>query len=672
MKYYVAKKAGRAGDGTKERPFLTIGEAARIAEAGDEVIVGPGIYREYVDPANGGRDEKHRIIYRSREKGGAVISGAEQITDWRHDGGDVWSVRIPNQIFGAYNPYTELIKGDWYFGRDLHTGAVYLNGKELYETFSLETVRKPVVDYGSWEPGFSSYTWYTRQEGAYTVIYANFQGHDPNAETVEINVRRSCFQPSGTGRGYITLSGFVIRQAATQWAPPTAYQEGIVGPHWSKGWIIEDCEISHSRCSGISLGKYLQPDNENKWTTCFSKDGTQTQRDAVCQALREGWTKDTIGSHIVRRCHIHDCGQTGIVGHLGCAFSVIEDNHIHHINHRQDLQGAEIGGIKLHGAIDVFLHRNHIHHCTRGIWLDWQAQGTRVSRNLFHDNVPPTGTVVKNDLALGEDLFVEVSHGPTLIDHNLMLSPCAGRLSTQGLALVHNLIAGSFTYVGAGGENGSVKFASPRYTPYHVPHETGLAGFMTILGGDARFYNNIFVQQPVRPDLAAYIREEGCEDLHRAHFVCGTVPYDGYPGAEEYFGRFSPANCDGWYPDGSNRDVYYDHLPVWMGGNVYCNGARPCGMEADALEVQEQTVKLELEEKDGAFILHTDLYTYLAERRAQPVTTATLGEAFEPEQRFENPDGTAILFDRDYLEREHGMYPLAGPFAEGGSVFIVY
>ena len=91
----------------------------------------------------------------------------------------------------------------------------------------------------------------------------------------------------------------------------------MVGPHWSRGWIIEDCDISHSKCSGISLGKYLQPENENKWTTRLYKDGTQTERDAICQAQRRGWTKENIGSHIVRRCNIHDCGQTGIVGHLG-------------------------------------------------------------------------------------------------------------------------------------------------------------------------------------------------------------------------------------------------------------------------------------------------------------------------------------------------------------------
>lgn len=89
------------------------------------------------------------------------------------------------------------------------------------------------------------------------MIYANFQGHNPNEEKVDINVRRNCFMPSKTGVDYITFSGFDVNKAATTWAPPAAYQDGMVGPHWSKGWIIEDCEISNSKCCGISLGNIM-------------------------------------------------------------------------------------------------------------------------------------------------------------------------------------------------------------------------------------------------------------------------------------------------------------------------------------------------------------------------------------------------------------------------------
>lgn len=657
MVYYVAANAERGGCGSRERPFQTISQAAGIARAGDEILVAPGIYREYVNPVYGGTDDRHRITYRSEIPHAAIITGAEPVKEWSVYEGTVWKARIHNGIFGSYNPYTTVIAGDWYFATTpSHTGEVYLNGRSIYEVPSLEAVCNPKIYDCSWDKEFSIYQWYTEQDRDYTVIYANFQGLDPNRENVEINVRRNCFYPSKTGINYITLSGFTIRQAATTWAPPTAYQDGMVGPHWSKGWIIESCEISDSKCSGISLGKYLQPDNENKWTTTFYKDGAQTEREVICQAQREGWTKENIGSHIVRRCDIHDCGQAGIVGHLGCVFSLIEDNHIHHINNKQNLAGAEIGGIKLHAAIDVIIRRNHFHHCTRGLWLDWQAQGTRVTQNLFHDNVPPKGTRLVNRLAWGEDIFIEVSHGPTLIDNNLLLSVCAARISTQGIAFIHNLIAGSFTWVGAGTDNGVNQFATPRYTPYHVPHSTEIAGFMTILHGDARFYNNIFVQQTVRNDLKKINMEWGTEK--DCPLVCGTKPYDGYPDAESYFTRFTPQVAIDLV-----KDIYYDHLPLYTGGNVYFNGAKPCDTEVDHREVRDRKVTLILHDECGKYQLETNLYEYLPEFETPFISTEMLGKAFEPEQKFESPDGQPIIFDSDYFGHKRDFYPLPGPFA---------
>ena len=663
MIYYVSANAERNGDGSKCRPFQTITEAANIARAGDEVLVAPGVYREYVNPINGGCGEDSRIVYRSEVPLAAVITGAEPVKNWEHYEGNVWRARISNGIFGSYNPYTTVIVGDWYNAKDpVHTGEVYLNGKSMYETFTLDGVLNPTVYRGSWDPDFTVYKWYTEQDGDFTVIYANFQGADPNRENVEINVRRNCFYPDKEGVNYITLSGFTVKQAATTWAPPTAYQEGMIGPHWSKGWIIEDCEVSDSKCSGISLGKYLQPNNENKWSTQHLKDGTQTERDAICQAQAEGWTKERIGSHIVRRCNIHDCGQTGIVGHLGGVFSLIEDNHIHHINNKQDLAGAEIGGIKMHAAIDVIIRRNHFHHCTRGLWLDWQAQGTRVTQNLFHDNTPPKGTEISNSLALAEDIFVEVSHGPTLIDNNLLLSACAGRLSTQGLAFVHNLIAGSFTWVGKGTNNaGDDLPESTRYTPYHMPHRTEVAGFMTILHGDARFYNNIFVQQEIRGDLVDYAKSIGNYAMDHYQFVCGTKPYDGYLTAEKYFSQFSLKTAK----DRAYRHLYYEHLPVSTGGNVYFNGAQPCDSEENYRIDTEHQITLSLEEKDGKWYLRTNLYDYLPAFETMMIHTETLGEAFEPEQKFENPDGSPIVFNRDYFGAVREISPIAGPFACG-------
>lgn len=651
MKIYVSAKAWRDGDGSQARPFKHINDAAKIARPGDEVLVAPGIYREYVDPVNAGTEEAP-ITYRSTEPLGAVITGAEEIKSWFPYEGSVWMARIPNSLFGSYNPYTTYVYGDWYFARrSKHTGCVYLNGKALYEADSLEACLKGEVYECSWEPEASVYKWYAQQEGDETVLYANFQGADPNRENVEINVRRECFMPSKTGVNYITVSGFTVTQAATTWAPPAAYQDGMIGPHWSKGWIIEDCDISNSKCAGISLGKYYDPDNDHYFTTKHVKSPTQMERDAVCRGQYHGWLKEKVGSHIVRRCNIHHCEQGGIIGRMGGVFSLIEDNHIHHINNMMELGGAEIAGIKMHAAIDVVYRRNYIHHCTMGIWCDWEAQGTRITQNLFHDNQRPAFAKQLKGGMMSQDIFVEVGHGPTLIDNNILLSEASLRMATEGVAMVHNLICGALTCVGGG--------TGPRYTPYHIPHRTEVMGFMTILHGDDRFYNNIFVQKwPATPFTVIHDSDDGQDEENRE---VGTHVMDEYPTYEEWIAQF---DIDTDTPDMAKlAPAHEGRLPVWVEGNAYLGGAKACKNEINGLVNGEQPVQVEVELENGRPVLSTNVYELLEGFTGRRIDTQVLGKAFEPEEYFENPDGTPITFDQDYFGDHRGAHPLPGPFA---------
>ena len=71
------------------------------------------------------------------------------------------------------------------------------------------------------------------------------------------------------------------------------------------------------------------------------------------------------------------------------------------------------------------------------------AQGSRVSSNLLYDN-------------LSDDLFLEVDHGPYVVDNNIMLSPLSVRENTDGGAFLNNLMQGVLTC-----------YDDPRYTPYH-------------------------------------------------------------------------------------------------------------------------------------------------------------------------------------------------------------
>lgn len=656
MKIYVNANAGYDGNGTAQMPFRHINDAAKIARPGDEVLVAPGIYREYVDPVYAGTEEA-RITYRSTEPLKAVITGAERIKTWELYEGNVWVCRVKNSVFGNYNPYTTFVYGDWYFAKaDKHTGCVYLNDKALYETSSLLDCIKGEVYECSWVPEDSVYKWYTEQdeEKDETVIYANFQGKNPNEENVEINVRRECFMPSKTGRNYITVSGFNINKAATTWAPPAAFQDGMIGPHWSKGWIIEDCDISNSKCAGISVGKYLDPANDHYFTYKYVKSPTQMERDAVCRGQYHGWLKENIGGHIIRRNNIHHCEQGGIIGRMGGVFSLIEDNHIHHINNMMEQGGAEIAGIKMHAAIDVTMRRNHIHHCTMGIWCDWEAQGTHLSQNLLHDNQRPAFAKVLKGGMMSQDIFVEVSHGPTLIDHNIMLSEASLRFATQGVAMIHNLICGALTCVGEG--------TGWRYTPYHIPHRTEVMGFMTFLHGDDRFYNNIFVQK--WPDKDVIIMHDSNDGFDTENRKAGTWMFDEYPTYEEWKAQFDfshPADMSALEP------VHFGHLPVWTEGNAYLGGAKACKNEVNGL-ISSEDVKVELLEKDGNYYLDTNIYDCLKAFRGRMINTDVLGMAFEPEQRFENPDGTDIQFDTDYFGGHRGVDVIPGPFANAEDV----
>ena len=71
---------------------------------------------------------------------------------------------------------------------------------------------------------------------------------------------------------------------------------------------------------------------DNLFTKTRRKPGYTYQFEAVGRAIQLGWNKETIGSHIVRNNVIYDCGQNGIVGHMGCAFSDIYGNEIYRVS----------------------------------------------------------------------------------------------------------------------------------------------------------------------------------------------------------------------------------------------------------------------------------------------------------------------------------------------------
>jgi alpha-N-arabinofuranosidase len=219
------------------------------------------------------------------------------------------------------------------------------------------------------------------------------------------------------------------------------------------------------------------------------------------------------------------------------------------------------------------------------------AQGTRVSANLFHDNQ-------------SQDLFVEVDHGPFLVDNNIFLSPTALLVVSQGGAYVHNLIAGGTALNAFDG----------RMTPFHKAHSTEVAGLHDNPCGDDRFYNNLFMQR----------------------------------------GNLSPYDAA--------------RLPVWMDGNVFLKGARPSRHETNALVKPEFDPAVKLVEKTDGFYLELLFdKAWTAQRTRKLVTTGLLGKAAIPNLPYERPDGSPVRVDTDYFGKPRSAAnPTPGPFENPG------
>lgn len=625
--FHVAVTGSDSAEGTSSHPFRTISKAAKVAETGDKVIVHAGEYREWVKPEHSGYSNISRITYEAAEGEKVVIKGSERIQDWEPYEGTVWKVILPNTFFGEYNPYKEILSGDWFMykpGISRHPGEVYLNGVSFYEADSLDEVKNPVVrtavhglpwfktDELILHPEQTVYQWFCETDEESTTIYANFQGADPNKELVEINVRKCCFYPVKSGLNYITVRGFEMAQAASPWTPPTADQPGLLGVNWSKGWVIENNIIHDAKCSAISIGKEAST-GHNLCTRRHQKPGYQYQMEAVFRAFQIGWSKEKIGSHVIRNNVIYDCGQNGIVGHMGCVFSEIYNNHIYNIAVKHEFFGYEIAGIKLHAAIDVKIHHNRIHNCTLGTWLDWQAQGVRVTSNLYYNN--------------DCDLMVEVTHGPYLVDNNIFASDFSFENDAQGGAHVNNLCCGKM----------NLHKVLDRSTPYHFPHTTEVAGTAVVYGGDDRFYNNLFVGGA------------GIQNCGTAGYNPNTASY------EEYVEKVLSQGV------GDLEKFKSVEQPVYISANAYFNGAQGFDREKDGYTDKEFDPGVKILEEGNEVYLEINIKKDLLDVPAKIASTETLGTVRIVDAIFDDPNGKPIVLNLDYLGVPRSEKPVVGP-----------
>lgn len=602
--YHVSVKGNDANNGSLSTPLKTIMVAASKAMPGDVITVHEGTYREQVTPHRGGNSDNERIIYQAAKGEQVTIKGSEVITGWKKFDNDTWEVKIPNSFFGKFNPYKEIIKGDWLVptpkDRKYLRGAVYLNGDWLMEAAKKEDVFKPADE--------KKQLWCAETDSLTTTLWAQFKNADPNKDLVEVNARSEVFYPDKPFINFITVRGFSLEQAATNWAPPTAEQPGLIGTHWSRGWIIENNTVRYSKCVGISLGKYGDQFDNNQTESAEGYVGT------IKRALAFGWNKGTIGGHIVRNNTIAYCEQTGIVGSMGCAFSTIEGNTIHDIHVRRLFGGYEQAGIKFHGAVDVQIRNNHIYRSNSfGIWLDWMAQGAQIQNNLMHEN--------------GTDIFLEVNHGPILVSNNILLSGNNLMMNSRGAAFIHNIFTGKI----------GIYYYDSRQTPYHKPHSTYVVELHENPAGDIQFVNNLFVN---KGDASGYSKA----------FL--PVTFDGNVYTE---GTVRATRSDIKMKYGELKDDAKEKMSKYK-------EQQP--VEQTALIKDDFDAAARLINDNNSYYLEINLdKNWLTEQQRTMATTQSLRPTIITKLRFENTDGTPFKIDTDYLGNKRNVAnPSPGAF----------
>ncbi|MNQ05546.1 hypothetical protein D3C85_182840 [compost metagenome] len=600
--YHVsATKGNNTNKGSKEKPFRTISAAAKVAKAGDVITVHAGTYRESIQPEVGGTSDTKRITYQAAKGENVIIKGSEIVKNWTKIGNDTWKAVVPNTMFGSFNPFNDLIRGDWFIAKERqhHTGCVYLNGKWLMEAARKDEVIKAA--------NASDPLWFAEVDVQNTTIYAQFIGVDPNKELIEVNARETVFYPKKPFVNYITVKGFTMCHAATNWAPPTAEQKGLIGTHWSKGWIIENNDISYSKCSGVALGKYGD-EWDNKAESAEGYVGT------INRALANKWNKENIGGHIVRNNTIAYCEQTGIVGSMGCAFSTISGNTIHDIHFKKLFSGYEMAGIKFHGGVDVQIIGNHIYRSDMGVWLDWMAQGVHVANNLMHDNI-------------AWDLFLEVNHGPMVVYNNILLSDVSVFMNSRGAVFAHNLF---------GGKVNAISYDN-RLTPYHKPHSTDIVDLHDNPAGDIQFRNNLFISG-------------------------GDV--------SQYKKNILPVIFDGnVYTKGTVMAVLGNKQRSFGEINDKAKEKLKNVPDVDAVEKNfianenfDVAAKLIPEGNNIFLVINLDK-SWTNDVQRTLVSTDNLGKAIVPNLPYENTDGTKLVIDKDYNSvKRLETNPSPGPF----------
>jgi hypothetical protein len=439
--YHVAPDGDDTADGSRATPLQTISTAAELAQPGDTVLVHTGIYREHVAPPRGGSDADNRIVYRAAPGEVPILRGSDEIDQWTDLGSDRWERVLDAARFGDWNPYLERMeKGKLPDNsRQRSLGEVFVDGVRFDEVNTPAEVDQA----GEWAPD---------SDGLRLVIQT--AGVDPNVALTEIAVREQAFAPTVWNLGYITVCGFTIEHAANDYddffsQSSSSPQHGALSTTGGHHWLIEHNLLQYNKSIGLDFG--IQGAAE------YEVHGIPEVR----------------GRHLVRGNRFVRNGTTGAIGYKAPFCTFIENAFVD--NNTMRAGGHGKAGLKLisycadsHVEGNYFINNGGSQYSA--LWLDWGAQGSRVTRNVFINNTR---------------VFIEANHGPVMFDRNVIVDSPLWITDGTGVLVAHNLFHDSpFVHRTLVKPLRSPPYLQP-HTPDKIDDAVGHAAYL-------RVFNNIF------------------------------------------------------------------------------------------------------------------------------------------------------------------------------------
>lgn len=173
--------------------------------------------------------------------------------------------------------------------------------------------------------------------------------------------------------------------AVTRYAPPSHY--GAIEAIWdqTKGWVVEDCEVSYNLYGGIRIGH----------------------------------------NGIVRRCHVHHNGEFGLGGTADNG--LIEDNEVSYNNTGGHDPFFSASGMKFMGSEGLVVRNNHVHHNSgKGIWYDGGHNNGLIEGNLVEYSshagieyeISYNGVVRNNTVRGGGGVGISIFNSPNVEVYN--------------------------------------------------------------------------------------------------------------------------------------------------------------------------------------------------------------------------------------------------------------